>query len=117
MNSILQMSDQEILDGVNPIIDNLMQGSTEIDYVMHSRHFTDRMKAQLSSEQFKIMCREYQTKIGFFTRRDFIRLFRREHSVAVIWRQHSSKSSDEFVAEAVFVPDGSSWLVDHAMVF
>ena len=38
------LSDSEILAAVEPIMDNLMQGSTEIDHARHTRDFTDRMK-------------------------------------------------------------------------
>ncbi|MEZ5922706.1 MAG: hypothetical protein R3C60_15345 [Parvularculaceae bacterium] len=117
MITIAEMSDREILNGVIPIMDNLMQGSAEIDYAKHTRDFTERMKAQLSPERLESICRDYQAKIGRFGPREIVRLFRREHSVAVVWRQLATGSQDEFVAEAVFVPAGDSWRIDHAMVF
>lgn len=117
MNRIAQMPDEAILDAVTPIMDNLMQGSAEIDHAKHTRDFTDRMKAQISPERLEAICRDYQARIGFFGKREFVSLFRRERSVAVVWRQWASGSSDEFVAEAVFVPAGEAWQVDHAMVF
>lgn len=117
MNRIAQMSDQAILAAVTPIMDNLMEGSAEIDHAKHTRDFTDRMKALLSPERLDAICREYQARIGFFGTREFVSLFRREGSVAVIWLQQALGSNDQFVAEAVFVPAGEAWLVDHAMVF
>lgn len=112
-----KLSDDEILVAVEPIMDNLMQGSTEIDYARHTRDFTDRMKCIVTPERLAAMCADYRSRIGFFERREFVALFRRQASVAVVWKQYCSKSPDEFVAEAVFVPDGDRWLVDHAMVF
>jgi hypothetical protein len=38
-------TDAEILRIVNPIMDNLMEASTKIDHVSHTRDFTDRLKA------------------------------------------------------------------------
>lgn len=43
-------SDQEILSVANPIMDNLMDASTKIDYERHIRDFTDRLKSVLSKE-------------------------------------------------------------------
>ena len=71
----------------------------------------------ITPERLAAMCADYQSSIGYFRRREFVALFRRQASVAVVWKQSCSKSADEFVAEAVFVPHGNRWLVDHAMVF
>lgn len=117
MKPIAQMSDEAILEAVTPLMDNLMAGSSRIDYPQHTRDFTERMKAQISPERLEAICRDYQGRIGFFGKRDVVGLFRREGSVAVVWRQWASGSRDEFVAEAVFVQTGDVWQVDHAMVF
>lgn len=117
MIPIAQLSDEAILDGVTPIMDNLMEGSALIDHAMHTRDFTDRLKGQISPERLEALCRDYQSRIGLFGKREVIGLFRREQSVAVVWRQWASRSDDEFVAEAVFVPAAKGWQVDHAMVF
>jgi hypothetical protein len=115
--TIRELSDQEILVAVEPIMDNLMQGSTDINHAKHTRDFTDRLKCIVTPARLAAMCADYQSRIGFFGRREFVALFRRQASVAVVWKQYCSKSPDEFVAEAVFVLDGDRWLVDHAMIF
>lgn len=115
--TIHKLSDQEILAAVEPIMNNLMQGSTEIDHAKHTRDFTDRMKCIVTPERLAAACADYQSRIGFFERREFVALFRREASIAVVWKQYCSKSTDEFMAEAVFVLDDDRWLVDHAMIF
>ena len=111
------MSDKEILAIVEPLMDNLMEGSTEIDHAKHTRDFTQRMKDIVTEERLQSMCADYQARIGFFTDRELVGIFRRSNSVAVVWRQWSSKSSNEFVAEAVVVEQNGRYLVDHAMIF
>lgn len=61
-----------------------MEGSAEIDHAKHSCDFTERMKTQLSPERLDAICGDYQARIGFFGKREFVCLFRRERSVAVI---------------------------------
>ncbi|GAB3674388.1 hypothetical protein [Salinisphaera aquimarina] len=117
MLTIESLSDQQILDAVEPIMDNLMAGSAAVDHARHTRDFTPRMKCIVTAQRLEEICADYQQRIGHFGARRFVALFRREQSVAVIWKQACSKSTDEFVAEAVFVPQGGRWLVDHAMVF
>lgn len=114
---LAKRSDEQILKVVTPIMDNLMAGSTEIDHEKHTRDFTERMKAIVTKEALEKMCLAYQAKWGFFEEREFVALFRRESSIAVVWRQFCSNTDDEYVAEAVFVESDGSCLVDHAMVF
>ena len=111
------LSDEQILDVVNPLMDNLMEGSREIDHAKHTRDFTQRMKDIVTAERLEEMCTEYQNRIGFFEQRDVVGVFRREHSVAVVWRQWSSKTADEYVAEIVIIEKDGQHLVDHAMIF
>ena len=96
---------------------NMMEGSTEINHAKHTRDFTERMRRIVTPEHLRWVCEDYQAKWGFFERSEFVVLFRRSDSVAVIWRQFCSRSADERVAEAVFVAEGDRILIDHAMVF
>ena len=110
-------SDTEILEVVNPIMDNLMAASTDIDHARHVRDFTDRLKAIVTPENLEKMCRKYQQQWGFLDKREVVGIFRRADSIAVVWKQFCTKSDDEFVAELVLVEDGGQYLVDHVVLF
>ena len=110
-------SDEEILQIVTPLMDNLMEGSTEIDFEKHTRDFSSRIKNHLNPEKLRVMCEGYQATWGIFQAREFVSLLRRGDSVAVIWKQFCSKVTDEFVAEAVFKEENGKVAVDHAFVF
>lgn len=110
-------SDEEILKIANPIMDNLMEGSTEIDHEKHTRDFTDRMKSLVTKDYLEKVCKRYQTEWGSFSKREFVAVFRRPSSVAIIWKQWCTQQDGEFVAELVLVERDSRYLVDHAMVF
>jgi hypothetical protein len=110
-------SDEEILKIANPIMDNLMEGSTEIDHVKHTRDFTDRMKNIVTKDYLEKVCKRYQAEWGYFSTREFVAVFRRPSSVAIIWKQRCTKQEGEFVAELVLVEKDSKYLVDHVMVF
>ena len=114
---LAQKSDAEILAVVNPIMDNLMDASTAIDYDRHVRDFTDRAKSVMPKELLRAICKEYQNSKGFFARREFVAVFRRTDSVAVVWRQWFTRQPGEFVAELVLVQRDGKYLVDHVMVF
>ncbi len=45
---LLAKSDAAILQVVSPLMDNLMEGCTEIDYEKHTKDFSSRIKIQMS---------------------------------------------------------------------
>jgi len=110
-------SDEEILKIVDPIMDNLMAASTDIDHERHVRDFTDRIKNIVTKPYLERVCVQYQTEKGFFTERELVAIFRRPDSIAVIWSQKFSRMPGEYVAEMVLVEENSRYLVDHVMVF
>jgi hypothetical protein len=110
-------SDEGILKIANPIMDNLMEGSTEIDHEKHTRDFTDRLKSIVTKDYLEKVCKRYQAEWGYFSKREFVAVFRRPSSVAIVWKQWCTKQDGEFLAELVLVERESRYLVDHAMVF
>jgi len=115
--TLAEKSDREILAVADPIIDNLMKGSTAIDHEKHTRDFTDRMKRIVTKAYLETVCRKYQAERGYFAKREFVAVFRRPQSVAIVWKQWFTKQAGEYVAELVLVENESTYLVDHAMVF
>ena len=114
---LAKKSDAEILAVAKPIMDNLMQASTEIDHAKHTRDFTDRLKAVVTEERLQEICARYQPEWGFFADREPVAIFRRPDSIVVVWKQFCTKADGEFVAEMVLVEDGGRILVDHVVVF
>jgi hypothetical protein len=112
-----EMTEQEILDIADPIMDNLMDASTRIDHESHIRDFTDRMKNIVTKEYLQKICEKYQSEKGFFAARHTVAVFKRPDSAAVIWKQEFTKKKGEFVAEMVLVYQNGRYLCDHAMVF
>ncbi len=115
--SFEHMTDQQIWDIANPIMDNLMDASTHIDHARHVRDCTARMRSIVTADYLALVCKQYQSEKGFFTTRIPVAVFKRPNSAALVWKQYFSKAPGEFVAEMVLVKEGDKYLVDHAMVF
>ena len=111
------MTEQQLWDIANPIMDNLMDASTQIDHARHVRDFTERMKAIVTPEYFQRICQHYQAEKGYFSSRSPVAVFRRPDSAALIWKQSFTQAPGEFVAEMVLVYQDGKYRVDHAMVF
>jgi hypothetical protein len=94
----LEMTESEILAIANPIMENLMNASTNIDHERHVRDFTDKLKAIVTKENLEAQCKEYQATLGYFLEREFVGVFRKETDAAVFWRQKYTKSTGEHIA-------------------
>ena len=112
-----EMSESEIWAIANPIMDNLMAASSDMDHVRHVRDFSERAKAIVTPEHLEKVCKKYQSEKGTWLHREPLAVLRRPDSAAVIWRQYCSKVEGEYVAEIVLVYGNGKYLVDHAMVF
>lgn len=85
------MSEQQLWAIADPIMDNLMDASTQIDHARHVRDFTGRLKAIVTPDYLARICQQYQAEKGYFTTRTLIAIFRRPNSVALVWKQSSRK--------------------------
>ena len=111
------LTDSQIYDIIEPLIDNMLEGSTQIDHAKHVRDFTERLKVIVTDENLSQQCADYQRHVGYFKRREQVAIFRRKHSLAATWRLFFTKSEDEFVLEAMFVQRGDSIQIEHCMIF
>lgn len=110
------LDDRELLAIVNPMMDNLMDASTNRDYARHVRDFSARARAGLGESQFLAVCAQYQSERGFFARRELLGILRRPHSVVVTWRQWFTKVEGEYLAELFLAEDGGRPVIERVMV-
>ena len=111
---LITLSEKEILDIVEPIMDSCLEGSNEDDHEKHTKYFTDRMKNIVTPENLKIQLS--QKPRTFFTKRKFLHIFRRDKSIGVVWKQYTSNSSDELMNQAIFVEVNRKILIDHCII-
>ena len=114
--NLTNQSDEEILNIATPIMDNLMEGSTEIDWEKHTSDYTERAKRVITKEELERQCKEYQSKFGFFAGREFMGVTRHQDYVNIIWKQKMSKSPNEFTAILSLVQNEDRYLVDRCWV-
>ena len=114
--ALSEKTDAEVLAVATPIMDNLMDASTQIDYERHVRDFTDRARSTLTAERLRQICEAYQREKGFFGERELLAILRRPHSVLLVWKQRFTKAPGQYLAEMVLVEKDGRVLVDHVMV-
>ena len=112
--SFINMNEKKILDIVDPIMDNCLEGSNEANHQKHTRDFTDRMKNIVTPENLKKQLSH--SPRAYFTKRKFIYMFRRNKSIGVVWKQYISNSNDELMNQAIFVENNKKILIDHCII-
>ena len=117
MSAELNLSDlrlEEILNIVEPIMDNCLEGSNESNHKKHTKDFTDRMKSIVTPEELKRQL-SIEPKT-YWTKRKFVCLFRRSDSVGIVWKQTIASSNDELINQAIFKEVEGKILIDHCMI-
>ncbi len=82
------LSEDEILSIVEPIMDSCLEGSNEGDHKKHTKYFTNRMKSIVTPEELKRQL-SIEPKV-YWAKREFVCLFRRNDSVGIVWKQKTS---------------------------
>ena len=112
--NFVEMKEHEILQLIEPIMDNCLDGSNEDNHAKHTRDFTQRMREIVTPENLKMQLSA--TPRAFFTDREFVHLFRRKNSIGVLWKQYISTSNDELMNQAIFLERREKILIDHCMI-
>lgn len=114
--SLSDLSDAALLNVAVPIMDNLMDASTRLDYGRHVRDFSDRAKASLDEVQFQRICEQYQRDRGYFASRELLGILRRPQLVVLVWKQWFSKAEGEYLAELFLSDSLGHPVVERVMV-
>ena len=110
----VEMEEEDILRIVEPIMDSCLNGSNEDNHTKHTRDFTERMRKIVTPENLRLQLSK-KPRV-FFTERKFIKLFRRQDSIGIIWKQFISTSNDELMNQAIFVERNEQIFIDHCMI-
>ena len=106
-----KLTDNEILDIANPLLENIIEATEEADYEKLSKDFTKRLKSIVTKETFEKQLSD--NVLGKFGKRELLGIIHKKHSIFVVWKQWFVESDDEFLAEIVIVHKDGRYLVDH----
>ena len=108
------LSTEKILSIVEPLMQNCLDGSNEGDHQKHTLNFTKRLKGIVTPDELKkqLSC---EPRI-YFRERQFVELFRRTDSIAIVWKQSISSCDDELINQAIFLEKKGKIFIDHCMI-
>lgn len=111
-----EKTDNELIAIATPIMDNLMDGSTERDWAQHTRDFTDNARAGLPEAELMRQCDWYKSRHGDFTERELLGVTRHPDYVSVCWKQRVTKSTAEYLASLTLMEVDGEIRVPRVMV-
>jgi len=98
---LFERAEEEILDIANPIWDNLIEGSNEMDYQKISKDFSKRMLEDADENNLKKQWETTDVLTSLSTRREYLGCLRRGRFVTVLWKQLSFKVQGDYLAKLV----------------
>lgn len=106
-----KLTDEEILNIANPLMENIIEATEEADYENLSKNFTKRLKSIVTKEAFEKQLSD--NNLGKFGKRELLSIIHKKQSIFVLWKQWFTESEEEFLAEIVIVHKDGQYLVDH----
>jgi len=98
---LFERAEEEILEIANPIWDNLIEGSNEMDYQKISRDFSKKMLEDADENNLKKQWETTDVLTCLSTRREYLGCLRRGRFVTVLWKQLSFKVQGDYLAKLV----------------
>ena len=111
MMNLHNRSDEEVLQIATPIMDNLMEASTERNWSRHTKDFTESARLHLTEPELIRQCEIYQSRHGYFADREFLGITRHPQYVNIIWKQKMTKSPGEYLATLTLVQNAEKYEV------
>ena len=96
-----EKDEEDIVNIANPILDNLVEGSNEMDYEKISKHFSKEMLEEVNESNLKKQWKTNQILTSLSTRREYLGCLYRGRFVTVLWKQLSFKVQGDHLAVLV----------------
>lgn len=111
--SCLDLDDAEARRIAEPMMDDVMQGLAERDYVLHTRHFSVNLKGIRTPEVFASDLSSLGDAPGD---RELHCVFRKPKSFTLIWDQAFAGSEGQTLALMTVALKGGRYFVDHFLL-
>jgi hypothetical protein len=96
-----EKAEEDILEIANPIWDNLVEGSNEMDYEKMSKHFSKSMLEKADKDNLEKQWETIEVLTGLSTRREYLGCLRRGRFVTILWKQLSFKVQGDHLAKLI----------------
>ncbi len=96
--NLIKMSNDEILRIADPIWDNIVDGTNNMNYEVFSKDFSKSYLERLTEERTKEQWDSNPVLSSLTKEREYITCLRRDSKVNILWKQASTKLEGDFLA-------------------
>jgi hypothetical protein len=114
--SCLELTDTQVCNIVEPMMDDIMAGVARHDYALHSTHFSVNLKSVITAESFLQSCTQRESDWGLPGDRQLMCIFRKTKFFTVVWDQAYTQDGGQVVALSTVAVKGGRYFVDYFLL-
>ncbi len=109
--AVIGNTDEEVKNIAEPILDNVMNGFANDDYLQYSKDFDAALRKTITSERFQEIRGDILKWIGSYLYREYLGFINREAITIVFWKGVFEKTQDEILIKMVVSERNGKYLV------
>lgn len=109
--AVIGKTDEEVEIIADALLDNVMIGFGDEDYVKYSKDFDQTLKETITSEHFKEIRKDVIERIGNYLYREYLGFLNREAVTIVLWKGVFDKTQDEVLIKMVVSERDGRYLI------
>ncbi|MFH1093676.1 MAG: hypothetical protein V1739_05940 [Candidatus Omnitrophota bacterium] len=109
--AVIGATNDEVKNIAEPMLDNVMSGFTQDDYIQYSKDFDATLKETITSERFSEIRGDILKWIGSYLYREYLGFINREGITIIFWKGVFDKTQDEILIKMVVSERNGQYLV------
>lgn len=114
--NIVELSDTEITELADPLLQNLLDGSNELNYEKFSRDFSHGMKTVMPHEMFMEQSVGIRQVRGECIARKALGVLRKNKTALVVWSAQYEKTSDDMLIQLKLSYENDRLVISGALI-
>ncbi|MCG2710960.1 MAG: hypothetical protein L6416_01295 [Candidatus Omnitrophica bacterium] len=110
-SAVIGTTDEEVKNITEPILDNVMSGFTNDNYLQYSKDFDATLKETITLERFQEIRGDILKWIGSYLYRDYLGFINREAITIIFWKGIFDKTQDEILIKMVVSERNGQYLI------
>jgi hypothetical protein len=94
-------TDEEVKDVAQPVIENIMEGFQNNDYLTYSKDFDDTLKESITEEQFYQTDQWHETNLGALQSLEYLGFLQQGQMTSVLWKAKFELTKNDVLVKLV----------------
>jgi len=95
--NLLTLSDEKIVEIANPILDNIIQATSEKNWLLFTKHLPESMKTDPHREIIEKQWSSTEFPTSFSVEREFLSVLRKSDCVLVLWKMKNNNVKEDLL--------------------